>query len=372
MSEQSKLEERLKRMKEPGKEGEKGDGESERVGKSRLEKALDDEDSDLAEELKRSRADEKLAQRKLNITKIEKERKKSDSGEEGEGKPLVKRWSVIEGKPVEDPEGEYSTFAQALAMANLAVRWTIVDDRPIESPDGEYRTFAQAFQVISLEKRGQDIKRWTIIDDKPMEAANGEYESFADAYRVAYLGLLKKQDAAAKPKIEDSEQMKVLTAKMLTLEQQLALALNPVNIMKTARAIRNDFEEAGLISSPPVAGGDTKGDPLELEKEKNRHTEEMRKLDTEDKYKTSLAETVAGVPKAIGKGISEDILRNIGAPPPEAGMEHFNCVKCGFPIVVGPGTIAVRCPKCGTAQTNEPQPPVAKEEVAKNKQEGTT
>lgn len=345
MAEQSKLEDRLRLVTSTQKDGDKKGKESEISGKSKLDQALEEEDSDLATELKRSRAEEKLTQRQVNINKLKKEMNKSDDGETGEKvgeKP--KRWTIVDGKPVEDPDGEYRTLAQALLVANANVRWTVIDGRPIEDPEGEYRTFAQALRVAALDRLGQDTKRWTVLDDKPIEDPKGEFDSFADAYKAAYLSILKKQKVIETPKQENPEQLKVLVARMDSLDKQLALALNPIETLKRANAIREELTSAGFIS--PSSPGNSLEDNLAIEKEKNRHAEEMRKLDTEENFKKSISNTFADMPKNFGKGVSEKIMKNIGASPANDGMEHINCEKCGAPIVVPPGTVAFKCPKC--------------------------
>ncbi len=358
MAEQSKLEERLKRMTGTGGEGEKGNEEVAKVGKSKLDKALEDEDADLAEELKRTRAEEKLAQRNLNIKKIKKEATKSDGEEDTGGKPPAKRWSVIDGKPVEDPDGEYSTFAQALAMGNAAVRWTVVEGRPVESAEGEFRTFAQALQVAASERSGQDVKKWTIIDDKPIEDPDGEYPSFAAAYKVAYLGILKKEKVAETVNQGNSEQMRLMTSRMHALHKQLALALNPIETLKRAKAIKEDLEASGFVS-PSLPGGSPENN-VEFVKEKNRHEEEMKKADADREYKLGLVGNLSNLEETIGKGIGHDIReraksRSQSGPSESDGFEHLKCADCGTNITITPKTgERVPCPKCGAIWSRKP------------------
>jgi hypothetical protein len=363
----SKLEQRLKGIPvQPGKEGDKPDG---RPQKSSLDQALEAEDDDLSLEVKRTRAAEIVARRNLAIRNMQKQMNgNGDSEESPDGKPRSKKYSVIDGVPVEDPEGEFSTFAQALMMAKASVRWTIIDGRPVEDEEGEYRTFSQALQVASMERVAQDVKKWTIMDDKPFEDPNGEYSSFADAYKVAYLGILKKNAEAelkaaqatalaAKPNQNAEDLIKSLSAEINGLKQQIAQVSNPFEVMRRAKAMKDEFMEAGLIS-PPAVAGESFAEKIEWEKEKNRVELEKRKLDAEEKYKESVAGTFASIPRLIGNGVSQDILRNIGIGnnPVAANMEQFPCEKCKTMITVAPGTMSVKCPKCGEEYRKGSQP----------------
>jgi hypothetical protein len=354
-----KLDARLKGSPLPQNKDVDAKTTEERPKKSTLERALEDEDDDLATELKRSRAAEVVTRRQLSIKQMNQQLNKNGAGEgEDDSKPKSKRWTVIEGTPIEDTEGEYSTFAQALAMAKASIKWAVIDGRPVESEDGEYRTFAQALSVAAMERQGAEVKRWSVLDDKPFEDPNGEFSSFAEAYRVSYLGVLKKNAEAElkaaqlaqanKPKNEDSEQIKMLVSTIGDLRRKIEEVSNPFETMRRAKVLKDEFMEAGLIS-PPGEPADP-ANSVELTKEKNRHDEEMKKLDADARYKESISNTVAGLPRIIGAGISQDILKGLGSPSPdsvEAAVERFPCKNCGAQIVAGAGATSVTCAKCG-------------------------
>ncbi|MGA2669861.1 MAG: hypothetical protein ABSF21_00335 [Dehalococcoidia bacterium] len=355
--------ERLRKLKPAGKGKDDGQGGQQGPRLLTLDDAIAEEENNQAMDIKRLAVDEIKARHEANISKAKEEAKKATTNTENTQNPMVKHWSVIEGQPVEDPDGPYSTFAQALMIAKDSIRWGIVDGRPIEDPEGPYRTFAQALQVASMERSGQqEAKRWSVLDDKPFEDPNGDYGSFAEAYKVAYLSIEKKKLEAEVKAVdshnhnEDSDQVKILMAKLNAVEQQLQVALNPFEMLRRAKEMHDNLVESGIIPAAPT--GESPASAIELEKEKNRHAEEMKKIDADDKYKTSIANTVADIPKAIGAGAADRILQHAGVKAtPAAAMQTFNCTKCGTLITVGPEITKIDCPKCGAHYMDLPDSP---------------
>ncbi|MFH1031114.1 MAG: hypothetical protein V1767_00885 [Chloroflexota bacterium] len=348
------LTERLRHLRPAGQSKDEAQKEGQPPRKMyTYDDALAEEEHNAALEIKRLTVEEQKARHEANIKKAQDEVKRvSRDGEEREQKPEVKKWTLVGGKPVEDPEGDYNTLAQALLMAESMIRWDVGDDGlPIEDPDGRYRTYNQALRAASLLRQDQNVKKWTLIDGKPIEAPEGEYASYSDAYRAAYLDIERKRTevmaaaAAAAKKPEESDTVKALATDLRNLQLQLADAVNPFKIMQKAKILRDEFMDSGLIPVTPPSPNT--GDSIETVKENNRHTEEMEKLKTEKTYKESIADTLANGTRLVGEGISQDILKGVLKKPAESGMESFKCDKCGTTITVGPGALAVKCPKCG-------------------------
>lgn len=105
----------------------------------------------------------------------------------------------------------------------------------------------------------------------------------------------------------------------------------------------------GVVQRPST-GAAIAGKPIEVVKEENRHVEKMEELKTESNYKTSVAETLAGIPEKIGQGIAAQMGEGKKSSSfASSELEHLLCTTegCGFNIPYPPEAVQVVCPKCG-------------------------
>jgi hypothetical protein len=87
---------------------------------------------------------------------------------------------------------------------------------------------------------------------------------------------------------------------------------------------------------------------IEMEKEKNRHAEEMARLGTEQQYKEGMVGAVGNLIEGVGAGFGKEMLKaKPVASTTGTATESFPCQKCGA-LVVGPkGAPRIKCVKCG-------------------------
>jgi len=121
---------------------------------------------------------------------------------------------------------------------------------------------------------------------------------------------------------------------------------------ETATVWRETLLDLGMVSEP---GANNKQSLDEL-KEKHRHEEKLKELESEDRYKQSNSDTLASIPELLGKGIGGMIRggateQDGNTQPPVTDTsnrtESHKCVKCGNMIFAPPDATHVTCPKCG-------------------------
>jgi len=161
-----------------------------------------------------------------------------ETSEEGKG-----GWSVIDGKPMKDPEGEYS-FNQALKVA------AVEKAKGSSDPLAIFK-WMQEQGLLTGKKGDEYMSKFTAelahrsVDD----LVGGKHNSSDDAIAS-------------------------LRSEIVTLRQELRTATDPVESANRVKAVYDSFKGVGLITEPSTGGGVA----LDETKEKYRHEEKMDEI----------------------------------------------------------------------------------------------
>lgn len=233
--------------------------------------------------------------------------------------PVTGGWSVLSGKPIKDPEGEY-TFMQALKVAEL-------DKKPVTETTSDLKELVNEIRSSNRERQ---------------EAI---YREMSETNKA----ILEK---LSKPP-EDTSRVRSI----------------PINEVprRSPRVIRDTGNGAPEIIKLEdddlyyVPRNDTEHNNIEMEKIKLER--ERLALDKEHKEKTRdiLTDAVGSVVET-GAGIAASMIgeRKNGAVTKQKSIKqndetvYFHCEEpeCGFDIPIPPGAVKVTCPKCGTSYTD--------------------
>jgi len=316
MTGESKLEDRLKDIHG----GTSAEDKKDKKVKSALEEAIEAEDRELAADAFRLRLEEKNVQRKVNIKQLKEELRggkvtKEERGAKTDEKP--KRWTVApDGKPIEDPEGEYETFAQAYKVAALAAAKSA-------DPTAFFK-FLKSEGIIGGKATASD---------------------FTQDLAKRYLDSIDAQLKAG-GKSADSDVISRLESRITALSDEVRASSDPVVIISKAKALTDGLRSAGLIPEPSAGGGGS----LEELKEAHRHAEKMEEIKAEVEYKQTVGKTLADIPERIGRGIASQVAgEGEESGGSSSSLTYYTCTEegCGTKIPVPPEATSIKCPKCG-------------------------
>lgn len=295
--------------------------------KTTLERELEGEDSELAKELQRTRAEEIIARRRITIDRIRSAQPGQAAQDTGGGKAQErgKEW--------------LTDVAQGLLERGLDPS---VVGRTIDYLLG---TNAQ-FPTVGV----------------PGAAAPAQGMTFTDMKEIFKMGQeANKTDPAIAAILER------LTDKVTDLESKISRPSGNENppkrsyvLIKADNTIK-EIEADGPVFLEP---GAATGEPLEVVKEKNRHEEEMEKVRNDKNYKEGLVNTLADIPESIGRGLANDVREStpVRQPAPQTGgLETIDCDTCHAKIYYSPDTTKVTCAKCGSVYLRQPKTPNKKE-----------
>lgn len=309
-----------------------------------LERELMQEESALAQALREGRAQEIITERKLRIQKIEEQLKdipgRTRAGTETDERP--KRWTVIDGIPTRDKDGEFDSFNDAYRAAQLEV---------------------QKMAATRIEH-----KRYTVVDGKPLEDPEGEYDSFAQAYKVASLGATmaidKLKAELKRDENADKGLVQTLQTEIASLREDLKNKLDPIWIIQRASELTETFKSAGLIRETPASG-----ESIESIKERNRHEEKLQELKLQESAAREKSKLFINAPQMLGGAIAKGLRERggrtpggevAGAPPAPSAKRpvhvieglpgepgEVNCPECGEVVGIGETAARAVCAKCG-------------------------
>ncbi|MBA7566969.1 hypothetical protein ES708_08669 [subsurface metagenome] len=226
-----------------------------------------------------------------------------EGAEEGGG------WSVLKGKPVRDPEGEF-TFIRALKVAEL----------DSQTPANNKKSLAQELAAAK-----QTLEALGIKVGAPSPVNRSLKEEVGDA-----MALL------------ESLGIKVGTSEQSPLKVQV----------EEARA---------LLGSLGLTIG-ASGESLEVIKEKHHHEERMNELSADREYKKSMSDIAGSIPERVGHGMASQFTEGEKEPSGNSSssgsseLEYLTCPEagCGFRIPIPPNASSqITCPKCGTIYTRK-------------------
>ncbi len=241
-------------------------------------------------------------------------------GSADEGK---KGWSVIDGKPVKDPEGEY-TFSQALKVAGIEKA------KGSDDPLAVFKWMKE--QGLLTGSKGDDF-----MSQFTAELAQRSVESLVG----------NKSGSSSADAVE------ALRSEMGTLRQELRTATDPVESARRVREVYDSLKGAGFIPEPST-GGKT----VEQTKEEYRHEERMDELRAGREHNERLIDLASGIPEKVGMGIGEDIRRGRGKErsPGSSTLPRFTCEGCHKEFPISPEAEKqgiLTCPHCGTTYRSE-------------------
>jgi len=247
---------------------------------------------------------------------------KPETGEKPTGEEKGGGWSIYDGRPVRDTEGDY-TFSQAMKILQHETPKASTNDN--KKPLSLAAELAEAKQM--LEALGIYVGPPVVASTPP--APRSLKQEVGEA-----MGLLQ------------SLGIDVKTNEQAPLREQVA----------AAKGLLEDF---GLTVGAAGVSPDER-------KEDHRHAEKMEELKTEKEYKEGLVGNIADLTESIGMGAGREMLKggavgyqgNPGAQGSPGALETFTCGKCGTKIHITPETkTRVQCPKCGEVYTREITPP---------------
>lgn len=223
-------------------------------------------------------------------------------------------------------------------------RWTVVDGKPIEDPEGEYESFAQAYKVAALEA-AKATDPTSFFKFLKSEGLIGEKTTGSDFTQDLAKRYLDNIDALLKgPGKGSSEEVR---GEITTLRDEVRRMSDPVEIIAKAKALTDGLRSAGLIPEPSTGGGGS----LEELKETHRHEEKLEELRTEKAYKEKVSSTLSELPERIGHGFAEQLMGAEEEASSSSAIKYYTCTEegCGFKIPITPETgDQVVCGKCGT------------------------
>lgn len=282
--------------------------------KSALEESLDDEDRALAGELARSRAEETIARRRLAV------RQMMTQAEEQRGeKPRV---SPSEEKSVSD-------IAESLLAKGLDAKVVAEIIKPLLYPG--------TTAVNALGMAGGTNQGLTVNDIKQIFEMGRDSNRVGDELKEA---LVKLTEAVTSSRVSQAAPKDPATS----AREQVEAVTGLVGALAKAGMVRLPSDET------PASG-----EPIEVVKEKNRHAEEMQKIELDKWHKEQMVNIMSSIPLEVGRGISGDM----SAMPPTRPAPRVvtapdgqfkECEVCHTPIPIPPGATTIVCPndKCKT------------------------
>jgi len=314
---ESKLEEILKKEKPGGdKPGEKEKPEQPDL-RTTLERELEGEDSELAKELQRTRAEEIIARRRIAIEAMRSRQPGADTG----------------GARTQERGKEWLTdVAQQLLERGL--------DPSIVGRTIDYLLGNAQAPMVGF--RG--------------DAAPQQGMTFGDMKEIFKMGQEANRTDPAIAAILDKLSQKITDIESRSTRSEASVPKTNYVLVKADGSIQEI--EAGkpiILEQKPATG-----EPLEVVKERHRHAEKMEEIGVERTFKEKLADVVEDIPTNLGKGwAAESTLRHrqSNAPPSSPGtgsVSSFPCTKCKATIFVPPDMPAqVKCAKCGTVYQSD-------------------
>ena len=287
---------------------------------SALERELGAEDTELAKELQRTRAEEIIARRRIAIERMR------------------------GGQPAPDPSGGKTADRPKEWLTDIAAGLL---DKKLD-PGVVGRTIDYLLGVAAFPQVG--------LPGAPAPAQGMTFENMRELYKM---GMEANRIDPTLTTI-----LTKLTEKVEAIEKIAAArpAVQPER--KTAFVIRadNTLEEVPLdrpilLEPKPAAEGSK---PIEVVKEENRHAEETERLKIDKEHKKDLADALGNISKNIGRGMAAQALGEEEEGEPAAGavaktaeQDPFKCEKCGAEFMIPADALQITCPNC-TEQDGSP------------------
>lgn len=293
---------------------------------SELEKALRDEDKDLAREVSRSRAQLLIAQRRKQINQ--------ETGNVNSNENT--------GVKKEGRDEYLITITSGLLEKGLEPK--------IVGQIVQYMMSSNPTQALPFGLPGAGMQQGLTFENflAMMDRMKGDKGTDPTLTRL----IEKMDDRLAALERGNNGAKEVPKAKIYRFEE--------------GKWIKEELEPGEAMMIPPPPPSNTGKTVAEIAEE-HRHEEEMVRLNETKEYHQSIAGTMSDIVPRIGAGIAAS-MREGGEEgstdtPPAASkkMEYYKCTgklpdsdkDCGYNIPVPPTALKITCPKCGTIYGRE-------------------
>lgn len=285
-----------------------------------LEKALKEEEAELARELRIGRAEETIAKRQVRIKQL---RELLGKG----GTTMAEEGKTEEEKAAEELKAKTERIDQAKALYNSCIE-----------AGGEPKQCAE--MVAGL---------------MPTPTTAGAPPATSITELVSALKALDELRGERGGELK--EVLEKLAAKVEAVGNRPPA--DPVAMaQQQAQAIKSTYDALttlGIIKEPVVTTSD--GKSLEVVKEEHRHDEKMEEIHADREYKKDLTEIASEIPERVGRGIGGQFSEEEGSSGGGGGeLEYITCQEegCGAKIYITPTTGSqVTCPKCSTVYSRK-------------------
>ncbi|MBA7693430.1 hypothetical protein ES703_102012 [subsurface metagenome] len=277
---------------------------------------MEEEETELARELRIGRAEEVIAKREARIRQIRDQLGKVGMTEE-ERKEEEKR------KAEEELKGKMERIEQAKALYTSCVEASGDPKKCAEMVAGlipSPTAPAAAPPATSITELIQALKTLDELrgSDKGLAELKQSFDNLAQELRGG--------NTNKKP-----------------LDDPITFAKQQAEALSAWHKVLQDITPA----PPPVSD---QGEPLEVVKERNRHNERMEEVKADREYKGRITEIAADIPERIGRGIAGHIGEGESGGHSGGELEYITCTEegCGAKIFITPESGQLECPKCGT------------------------
>lgn len=220
--------------------------------------------------------------------------------------------------------------------------WSVVDGRPVKDPEGEY-TFNQAHKVAALEAAKHSEDPMALFKFLKEEGFLGDKK---DDFLSTFMTELarKSVDNLVHPpsgnSFSGSSEATTLREELKELRAEIQRSSDPVEAARRVKVMFDTFRSIGLLHE------EAEGKNLEVTKEEHHHDEKMEEIKADREYKQELTRIASDIPERIGHGIAGQFAEE-GGGSEGGGLETLECSDCHFKIPITPETgESVTCPKC--------------------------
>lgn len=221
--------------------------------------------------------------------------------------------------------------------------WAVIDGKPVKDPEGEY-TFNQALKVAAVEKaKGSSdplaVFKWMKEEGLLTGPKGDEYMSkfTAELAHKSVESLVGNKSGSSDIEALRSD----LGTQINSLRQELREATDPVAAARRVKDVYDSFKSVGLITQGTSGKSDAEF----------KHDERMEEIKADREHNDRLTDLAEKATKNIGRGIGEDMRRgHEGRPRTTTTLEEIICEECGTKFPVSPEAQEkgeATCPKCG-------------------------